>query len=449
MKKQVTELPQIVLDDWQEEILKHKGDLLLCTGRQIGKTTIFARKGAEYLVTHPHSNIIIVSLTEDQAQLMIIMILDYLQRNHKQLIAKGRYKPTKSRIILTNKSKVLARPVGNTGDAVRGFTGDVLIVDEASKMPELMWASAKPTLLTTGGEIWMCSTPFGKKGYFYQCWLNKNKRFKVFNKSSWDVIHYREITDYWTEEKRKQAIRFLEEEKADMSTLQFSQEYLGMFMDDLKQLFPDELIRKCQTSQRRENIIKNRKYYIGVDVARMGDDDSTFEIIDKIDDDNLIHVDSQITRKTLLTQTADLIINLDRQYDFKKIYVDDEGIGIAVFDILISTESTRRKTEALRNSRKIIDWKMSRGSKIAGRKRMLKEDLYFNLLKLMEQGSIQLLDDPDVFQSFKSVQFEIIADKTSRNYTHIFGNYTHIVEGLIRASWCSKDKSLNIWLDYV
>jgi hypothetical protein len=315
-------------------------------------------------------------------------------------------------------------------------------------MPEMMWAAAKPTLLTTSGQVWMCSTPHGKKGYFYDCYLNKHKRYEVFHVNSVDVVTNREIGDKWSKEQQKGAIEFLDQEREDMSTLQFSQEYLGMFIDDLRQLFPDELIRKCQTVQRRANIVHGRDYYIGIDVARMGDDESVFGIIEKRGG-ILTHVENLITTKTLLTQTADQIIQMNRLYDFKKIYIDDEGIGIAVFDMLVTDPETRRKTEALRNSKKIIDWKMSRGSKVSGRKRMLKEDLYMNLLRLMEQGKIQLLDDPTVFQSLKSVQYEVVIDKTSRNYTHIFGSYTHVSESLIRAAWCDKEKNLNIWVDYV
>jgi len=119
------------LDPWQKDVLDAKGNLLLCTGRQVGKTTIFSRKAADYMLKHPNSKIIVVSLTEDQAQLIIIMILTYLEQNHKHTVGKGKFKPTKSSITLVNKSKVIARPVGNTGDAIRGFTGDILIVDEA------------------------------------------------------------------------------------------------------------------------------------------------------------------------------------------------------------------------------------------------------------------------------------------------------------------------------
>ena len=74
------------LDKWQEEILNAKGHVLLCTGRQVGKTTIFARKASEYMISFPGSSIIVVSLTEDQAQLMIIMVLDYLEKHHPKIL---------------------------------------------------------------------------------------------------------------------------------------------------------------------------------------------------------------------------------------------------------------------------------------------------------------------------------------------------------------------------
>ena len=197
MEKKAPQRPHkvIVYDDWQKEVLATKGNLLICTGRQVGKTTTLAAKAAIRMVEEPGCKIIVGSLTEDQAQLIIVMTLTHLEQNFKTYIAKGKKAPTKSTIQLTNGSMMIARPVGIAGNAFRGFTGDVLIADEGSRMPELMWAAAKPTLLTTGGEIWMCSTPFGRQGYFYECFQNKNKRFTVFHISSEEVIKNRPLSE--------------------------------------------------------------------------------------------------------------------------------------------------------------------------------------------------------------------------------------------------------------
>ena len=436
---------KIELDDWQKEALEHDGDLLLCTGRQVGKTTLMAIKASEFMKNHPGSKIIVCSLTEDQAQLMIVMVLDYLEKNSKTWIAKGSHKPTKNKIELTNKSSIIARPVGNTGDAVRGFTGDVLILDEASRFAEFIFTASKPTLLTTGGKIWMCSTPFGKQGYFYECYKNASGRFKVIEANSWDVVQNRPLSEVWTANKRQEAINFLENERKDMSELQFAQEYLGKFVDDLRQYFSDELIQKCCTLKRPEVFSPQRDFYMGCDIARMGDDEGTFEILDRLEKNKLLQVENIVTKKKLTTETEDKILELDRFYNFKKIYIDAGAgtLGVSIFDHLLANSQTSRKIVAINNRARALDRKDN-----PTKAKLLKEDLYDNLRSLMERGQIKLLDDDELILSLKSVQYEYETRTGKAPKVRIFGNYTHIAEGLIRAAWCSKEKSLNFNISY-
>ena len=62
---------------------------------------------------------------------------------------------------------------------------------------------------------------------------------------------------------------------------------------------------------------------------------------------------------------------------------------------------------------------------------------------LMETGKIKLLDDDNLFQSLKSVQYCYTNDSLGTRHLKLFGSYTHIAEGLIRAAWCVKYKDLN------
>tara|TARA_Y100000310_G_scaffold245450_1_gene250428 strand:- start:470 stop:1795 length:1326 start_codon:yes stop_codon:yes gene_type:complete len=439
-------MEKLQLDEYQEQVLNAKGNIVLCTGRQVGKTTIMSMKAGKYMIDNPKSKIIIVSLTEDQAKLIIIMILDYLESIDKKMIQKGKNKPTQNRVVLKNGSSALARPVGNTGDAVRGFTGSVLIIDEASRMPALVWEASRPTLLTTGGEIWMCSTPFGKQGYFWEAFQNKTKKFKVFHISSEQVMRDRPITAFWTEEKRAKAMQFLEGERADMSELQYGQEYLGLFLEELRQFFTDELIEQVCVLQRRPEIRREREYSLGVDIARMGEDESSFEILDKINDNNLEQVENITTTKTLTTQTEDRIFALNKQYDeIMGIYVDagSGSLGVGVFDHLLRNDDTKRKVIAINNRARALD------SDGKAKTKLLKEDLYDNLRSLMEKRQIKLLDDYDIKLSLRSVQYEYVQSQKGLSQMRIFGNYTHIAEGLIRAAWCVKDQSLNIWIDSI
>lgn len=423
----------IHLDDWQKEILEYNGNFLLCTGRQVGKTTIMAIKSAEYMIKHPGSKIIVVSLTEDQAKLIIVMILTHLEQNYKSFISKGKDKPTQNKICLKNKSSVLARPVGTSGDAVRGFTADILIIDEASRMPELVFIAGEPTLMTTGGQVWICSTPHGKEGYFWRA-FNDPEHWKIFHKSSEEVINNREVNENWTAEKREKAINHLKKQKETMSEISYGQEYLGLFLEELRRLFSDAWIN-ITCSIKRDGIIRG-KTYLGVDVAGMGEDKNAFESFDKIDKDHIRQVENITSKKEYTTETTARILALNEHYHYKKIGVDDAGVGFGVFSELLNNPKTRDRVIGLNNARRALD------SEDKAKKRLLKEDMYITLLMLGEKkGYVKLLDDEDLKISLASVQID-----ESKGKTFIFGQDIHIAEGIIRGVYLAhNDKSLNLW----
>ena len=401
------------------------------------------------MVNVPNTHILVGSLTEDQAKLIILMTLIYLEQNFKPYLkVKKKDKPTLNKIMLSNGSQILARPVGNTGDALRGFTGDVFIMDELSRWPELALTAGLPTLLTTGGEIWGASTPFGKQGFFYEAFQNKDKFWKVIHVTSEKVIADRPISESWTIKQHDGALRFLEQQKAQMSETQYAQEYLGQFMDDLMRYFTDELIESACKLMYPEPILNGRDYSLGVDIARMGEDETAFEIIRKIGKDNYIHTYSETANKKLTTWTENRIIELDKLYNFKKIYIDAGAgsLGVGIFDHLMQNDQVKRKIVAVNNAQMVIK-KDSQGNKTL--QKMIKEDLYDNLKGMMNRGEIRLLNDDKVIESLRSVQYEYARKTNQPTKMRIFGNYTHIVEGLIRAAQYAKEKHLNFFISSI
>ena len=81
--------------------------------------------------------------------------------------------------------------------------------------------------------------------------------------------------------------------------------------------------------------------------------------------------------------------------------------------------------------------------------RLLKNDLYFNMLAMMEKGLIKFLDDDDIRLSLKSVQYEYTSEKNVKVQMKIFGNYTHIAGGLVRAAWLANTKTINMRINYI
>jgi hypothetical protein len=440
-------MQNIYLDNWQREVLEYRGNLLLCTGRQVGKTTIFSRKIAKRLLEKANTKIIVISLTEDQAKLMIVMVQDFLEKTYPKEIRKNQRYTNQTKVTLRNNSQVLARPVGATGDAVRGFTGDVLVIDEASRMPELVFEASKPTLLTTGGEIWMCSTPFGKKGYFWECFQNKNNRFKVFHISSEEVIYNREIKAGWTEEIRRKSIEHLDQEKKDMSSLQYGQEYMGLFMDDLQRYYEDEWIEKVCILKRPE-IKPKFDNMLGVDIARMGGDKTTYEglHISNPDKHNLrvIQIEHHQEDYKPTTHTEQRIITeFSPNYDKIGIDAGSGSLGVGVFDHLLLNPATKKKVFAMNNRQIALD---REGKK---KQRIMNEDFHDNLKAMGQHGEILLLDDEEIKASFRSIQIEIIKKDDQITNIKIHGRDSHIVEGIKRAAWLAKkEKSLNLQIHY-
>ena len=439
---------EIKYDKWQQEILDYKGDIILCKGRRIGGTEIFSIKAAERMIKQPDVKIVFVSLTEDQAKLCISVAHEHLIRNYPKMIGTGKFKPQLGQIWVKHgetHSSFQVRPVGNTGNAVRGFDGDILGVDEAPWQPTMMWKAARPIISTNDGEIWMWGTPAEDKGYFYEQFdkaYNKkdpDARYKVWYKNSEEVLFNRPICASWTKKQHDGAIRILTEEKKDMSDVEYGNEYLGLFLSELRRFFDDDLIKKSCALQRNPKM--KGKRYLGVDVGRMFDP-SAFEDICKIGD-LYFHVDSQITHKKYTNETQDKIIELNRAVNYKEIGIDagSGALGVGVMDNLMIVSGIRGKLKAMNNRSIALD---RDGKKKQTLKKM---DYYNNLKAMMQNGELKLLKDDEVIASLRSVRWEIPNEDNPDSKMIIMGNNTHVVEGLMRAAeLAKKDKKNKLWL---
>ena len=119
------------LDAWQKEVLNCKTNLCLCSGRQVGKSTVIAMKAGEEAVKTPNQSIMIIASVERQALLLFEKVLSYIYQNHKEYIKKGKDRPTKQELKLRNGSIIRSLPTGDSGYGIRGFTINSLYADEA------------------------------------------------------------------------------------------------------------------------------------------------------------------------------------------------------------------------------------------------------------------------------------------------------------------------------
>jgi hypothetical protein len=416
----------MIYDKWQTEVLEAKGNLAIRSGRQTGKSTVIAELVAQFASNNRNKVVMVIASTERQAYLLFEKIYENILANYKFLLKKGKKYQTKSKLELKNNTRIMCLPCGLDARGIRGYTVDLLIADEAAFIPRPVFDALTPSISTRiseGARIILLSTPFGRENYFFDCFHNDT--FTKFHVSSEECI--------------RQDVEFLAAEKVRMSKMAYAQEYLGEFADSQMQYFKDKEIKNCQKLKRSDipPIDKNSNYYLGSDIARMGDDSSTFQIFEEVNG-KLFHRDNITTQKTKLNETYDFIIYLDNLYDFEKIFIDNEGIGVGVYDFLKGNDQTKTKTLGVLNSLELPHTN--------GRTKYQKEEMYTLFLSLMRQNLIQLLDDDNIFFSLRAIIFDYTSDTLGRSHLKIGATRhtdTDIPEGLIRAALAIKYKDLN------
>ena len=415
-------------DKWQKEVLEHEGNTTIRSGRQVGKSEVIGSKGCKFADENKGTTTLIIAASQRQSSLIFEKVkanVDRLcdERGESQYLEP----PTLTKILLKNGSKIYALPAGRTGYFIRGFTIDMLIADEAAYIPETVWNAVIPMIAVSKklrgmGFLVLLSTPFGKGGYFYDSFTDKD--FKSWHVSSEDCNRIPKD--------------FLKKEKERMTKEEYNQEYRGEFTEDWHQFFPTELIKERMTFigwEKEKEYRKEARYYLGVDFAGYGGDENAFVIVELLGT-MLKVVKCLTTVRESAPNTIGQIQVLDSQWKFNRIFVDDGGLGSPITDLL-KEKMGKRKVMGINNSRKSI---YEQGD--SKYQRILKEDLYSNALMLMETKRIDIIDNLQLKRSLQCVTFEYTSDKKVK----IFGKGTHLTEAMVRACWCLKEKGLNIYI---
>ena len=414
--KYIKQLPKIKYYTWQDQVLATEGNLILRSGRQVGKSEVISEKCKDYALKNKNKTVMVIAFVERQALLIFSKILSKIYREDPKMILAGENKPTKHKICLKNGTEIYCFAAGETGYGIMGYTIDLLIADEAAFINEEVWNSVIPTLAATKGSVWLLSTPKLKEGFYYDCFEDED--YTNFHESSEDCPHIDP--------------KFLEKMKKRFTKGQYAQMYLGEFVEGAQGLFTKEWIEKVCTLPHNPQDISRKLVgeglYLGVDIAGMGDDESTFEGV-KRSGNKVFQFHHEITTKTTTIDTENKILDLNVMFDFEKIGLDDGGIGIGVLDHLLDNDATKQKIIGLNNAKIVIDNEKRT-------KKLYKEAMYYNMLGMGERGELQLFDNDEVKASLRS----IIVEEDGK----ISGLYSHIVEGLIRACGLAKQKALNM-----
>jgi hypothetical protein len=122
---------------------------------------------------------------------------------------------------LENGSRIVSLP-GDEG-TIRGYSGvALLVIDEAARVPDDLYRAVRPMLAVSRGRLVCLSTPFGKRGFFYEEWISDNP---------WERVEIR------AKDCPRIDPEFLEEEKAALGERWFRQEYFCSWEETIDAVF--------------------------------------------------------------------------------------------------------------------------------------------------------------------------------------------------------------------
>ena len=215
------------LDPKQAEVLRAepRRAILNCS-RQWGKSTMAAVKAMYRATTRPDRLVLIASPSERQSKELVRKTARIAAKLGLALKGDGGADPS---LLFPNGSRIVGLPA--TEDTVRGFSSaSLLLIDEAARMSDSLYHALRPMLAVGDGDLWMMSTPAGKRGFFYEAWMYEPDWLRI----TVPVTDCPRISQ-----------RFIEEERATLGPLVFEREYMCAFADTGNELFGRDMIEKA------------------------------------------------------------------------------------------------------------------------------------------------------------------------------------------------------------
>src|ERR671911_653418 len=218
-------------DPWQEDLLSSTSErVLLNCCRQSGKSTMTGVIALHRALYHPGSLILCLAPALRQSQELFGKVLSFYRDLGRPIPAQAERKLS---LELENDSRIVTLP--GTEKTIRGFSGaTLLIVDEASRVSDELYFAIRPMLAVSGGALMMLTTPYGKRGIFYEEWTSGHgwQRYEV------PAAECPRISP-----------QFLQEERDALPSWVYRQEYECSFEETEDQVFTTEMVERAVTSE--------------------------------------------------------------------------------------------------------------------------------------------------------------------------------------------------------
>jgi len=369
------------------EAMKTTGRVAIRSGHGVGKTKLAAWVAWWFFITHPYSKVITTAPTGRQLRKILWSELKALTRKmpvpflhnfeilETDIYMRGRNGERLADWFITARTS-------DKPENMQGFHAENLlyIIDEASGVEDSIFHAIEGSM-TTNGKMLMIGNPTRTTGYFYDA-FHKNADLWATIKISCFQSPY--VKKEWIERARKEW-----GEGSDLWRIKVMGEFPRASADSL---LPLDWVERAIMA---DVMIEEGETHIGVDVARMGTDETVFMVI-KTDGENVRVLDVVAGSKRETTWTARRAEHLAEKYDAEFINVDDTGVGGGVTDIL--------REDGFNVNPVIFGAKPTRDANLYLN---LKAQLYFKLRDYFNPntpGSISIPDNPKLLRDLSALR---------------------------------------------
>ncbi|MEM3708835.1 MAG: phage terminase large subunit [Nitrososphaerales archaeon] len=379
---------------YQEKLLRDESKrIVVCAGRQVGKSTTIAVKAIYFALTHPKTNTLIISATLRQSMLMFDKILDFIEGSP---IRKSLTYRSRTRLRFSNGSWIIALPAGRYGSTLRGHTAHLIILDEAAFIYEEVISNAVlPQISTTDGSVWMLSTPWSKDHIFY----------RAFTSPEWSKYHLPSSINPLIKKE------FLEEQRKLIGDRRYRLEYEAEFVEDENSFFPMGLIQSC-LSDYEPRISERGENYLGFDFGGREDLNAIVSVERK---DKLIVQYCKAWMQDDYTGATLQVYDHYKLYSHKIVCLEEIGAGIPIVEHLkeLSVPTLSVKSYDI-------------------------QEVMLNLRALMERKEVSISHNfTDLIASLNCIEFQ---RNRAGGYTfsHKYGAHDDLGRALALACWAAK-----------
>lgn len=178
--------------------------------------------------------------------------------------------------------------------------------------------------------------------------------------------------------------------------------YRQFVMNDFNEVGSDDYLFIAkdvyQSAESKFDVVGTSKRILAVDVARFGDDETVFCIVESADILRWNQLYQYAWRGKTTTETAGKALSLAREFTTDLIVIDDTGVGGGVTDMI---------TEAKRNVSAFNGGNRSVNPKYVN----ARSEGFFNLKDMFDKDNLRILPDTSIAEQLMSIRYKFMRNE--------------------------------------